>query len=98
MAAAAPSATPAQSNTDSPPATFGMAQSLSTEYSLRNCARGLRAPLWWFFDATRASAVFMSPLGTPYLFAYAGATIENIAAAVTVRAVPSPGTGNALRP
>jgi hypothetical protein len=40
----------------------------------------------------------MSSIGTPYLFAYAGATIENIAAAVTLRAVPSPGIGNALSP
>ena len=55
MAAAAPSATPAQSNTPSRPATRGDAQMVSMDISLRNWARGLRAPLWWFFDEMRAS-------------------------------------------
>ncbi len=45
MAAAAPSATPAQSKTPRRPATRGEAQIVSLETSLRNCARGLRAPL-----------------------------------------------------
>ena len=39
-----------------------------------------------------------SSSSTPYFFAYAGATMLNIAAAVSVRAVPSFGTGNALSP
>jgi hypothetical protein len=46
----------------------------------------------------RASTSLISVSSTPYRFAYAGATMLNIAAAVSVRAVPSPGTGNALSP
>ena len=65
MAAAAPSATPAQSNTERQPATSGMARICSTDISRRNCARGLRAPLWWFFDAMRASTALSSSIGTP---------------------------------
>ena len=93
IAAAAPSATPAQSNTERSPATRGMARSCSTLISLRNWASGFLAPLAWFFDAMRASTRLSSSRSTPYFWAYAGTTIENIAAAVRVRAVPSLGIG-----
>ena len=43
----------------------GMASSCSTLISLRNCARGLRAPLAWFFEAMRASACFTWSTSTP---------------------------------
>ena len=69
MAAAEPSATPAQSNTLSRPATGGMAQIWSTLISRRNWARGLRAPLKWFLEAMRARVRFRSSIGTPYLSA-----------------------------
>jgi hypothetical protein len=45
IAAAAPSATPAQSKTPRLPAILGAPQMVSVLTSLRNCARGLRAPL-----------------------------------------------------
>ena len=45
MAAAAPSDTPEQSKMPSEPATSGEAQMASFDTSLRNWARGLRAPL-----------------------------------------------------
>ena len=45
IAAAEPSATPAQSNTPRSPASFGELQIVSIDTSRRNCARGLRAPL-----------------------------------------------------
>src|SRR4051812_33994537 len=98
IAAALPSATPAQSNTDSEPATAGIEQSCSTDISLRNWARELRAPLEWFFEAMRARTVRISSSVTPYFLAYAGAIIEYIAAAVSVRAVPSFGGSQAVRP
>ena len=98
MAAAEPSATPAQSMTDSWPATAAILQIASTSISRRYMARGLRAPLWWFFDAIRATVRRSSSLSTPYFSAYAGNTRLNIAAAVRVRFVPSLGIGNALRP
>ena len=56
MAAAAPSATPAQSITESRPATVGISHTSSAETSRRNWARSLRAPLAWFFSAIRAAA------------------------------------------
>ena len=71
---------------------------VSVETSLRNWARGLRAPFWWFFQEMRASTSVSSSSLTPYFFPYAGATMENIAAAVSVRAVPSFGIGKALSP
>ena len=49
-------------------------------------------------DVIFASTVFISSSETPYFFAEAGATIENIAAAVSVRFVPSVGIGAPLRP
>ena len=69
MAAAAPSATPAQSNTLSIPATAGIAQIRSASTSLRNCARGLRAPLKWFLEAISASTWRSSSVSTPYRWA-----------------------------
>src|SRR5579872_436002 len=91
MAAAAPSATPAQSNTDSFPATAAILQMSSAEVSLRNWARGLRAPLRWFFSAIFATTIRNSSTSTPYFFEYAGRIMEYMAAAVSVRAVPSLG-------
>ena len=73
-------------------------QIVSIETSRRNCARGLRAPLAWFFHATWAIASRSFSMSTPNFSAYAGATIENIAAAVSVRPVPSFGGGTAARP
>ena len=98
MAAAAPSATPEQSNTPRVPATFGEAQIVSIETSRWNCARRLRAPLKWFFHATWAIASRSLSGSTPNFCAYAGATIENIAAAVSVRSVPSLGGFTAASP
>ena len=66
MAAAAPSATPAQSNTPRRPATRGEAQMVSVETSLRNWARGFLAPFWWFFHEIRASTSVSSSSPTPY--------------------------------
>ena len=34
--------------------------------SLRNCARGLSAPFWWFFHAMRVSTSLNSSASTPY--------------------------------
>jgi hypothetical protein len=98
MAAAAPSATPAQSKTDSRPATAAILQMSSADVSLRNCASGFRAPLRWFFSAIFATARRSSSSSTPYFLEYAGSTIEYIAAAVSVRAVPSLGGRLALVP
>ncbi len=98
IAAAEPSATPAQSKTRRSPAISGELQIVSIETSRRNWAREFRAPLRWFFQATWAIASRILSASTPYFAAYAGATIENIAAAVRVRPVPSFGGGTALRP
>ena len=69
MAAAEPSATPAQSNTLRRPATAAMLQMASTLISLRNCARGFLAPLAWFFEAMRATTRRSSSSSTPYFWA-----------------------------
>ena len=53
MAAAEPSDTPEQSKTPSTPAMGGELAMVSMDTSLRNWARGLRAPLQWFFQAMR---------------------------------------------
>ena len=66
MAAAAPSATPAQSNTPRVPASRGEARTVSFVISLRNCALGLRAPLKWFFTAIDARTSAMVSSSTPY--------------------------------
>ena len=66
MAAAAPSATPAQSNTPRGPATRGEAQMVSVVTALRNWALGLRAPFWWFFQEIRARTWVSSSSPTPY--------------------------------
>ena len=66
MAAAAPSATPAQSKTPSVPASRGEPSACSLVISRRNWARGLRAPLWWFFTAMEASTSAMVSSSTPY--------------------------------
>ena len=98
MAAAAPSATPAQSKTLSCPATAAISQIASALISRRNCARGFLAPLKWFFSAIFATTIRSSPSSTPYFLAYAGRTRLYIAAAVKVRLVPAVGIGKALRP
>ena len=46
----------------------------------------------------RASTVFSSSLSTPNFFAYAGTIIEYMAAAVSVRTVPSFGGWMPVRP
>ena len=68
MAAAAPSATPAQSKTPRLPARRGDASTASLVISRRNWARGLRAPLWWFFTAMEASTSPMVASSTPYFW------------------------------
>ena len=47
----------------------GEAAIVSFDTSLRNWARGLRAPLWWFFQAMRVITSFISSGVTPYLSA-----------------------------
>ena len=42
---------------------------VSIETSLRNWARGLTAPLRWFFQAIRLITCFISSGSTPYLWA-----------------------------
>src|SRR3954463_14952773 len=88
-AAAEPSDTPEQSKMPSGPAMSGLLQMVSFETSLRNCARGLRAPLKWFFHAMRVRTFFISASSTPYFLAYAGASNENDAGAVSAACVPS---------
>jgi hypothetical protein len=51
------------------PATGVMVTICSTLTGLRNCARGLSAPLAWFLDAIRASTSRSSVLSTPYFLA-----------------------------
>ncbi len=65
MAAADPSDTPEQSKMPSMPAIDGALAIVSGDTSLRNCARGLRAPLKWFFQAMWVSAFFSSASSTP---------------------------------
>ena len=69
IAAAEPSLTPLQSNTPSSPATRGARPIVSSDTSLRNCARGFTAPLRWFFHAMRLITSFISSVDTPYLWA-----------------------------
>src|SRR5262245_6402875 len=89
MAAADPSLTPEQSKTPSMPATAGDLQMVSIGTSLRNCAFGFFAPFLWFFQAMRASTCLSCASSTPYFFAYAGASNENVAGAVMLESVPS---------
>src|SRR5262245_47480187 len=98
MAAAEPSLTPEQSKIPRGPATSGEHEIVSFGTSLRNWARGLRAPLRWFFHAMRVRTSFISASSTPYFLAYAGARSENEAGAVTVAAVPSWAGGEPTRP
>ncbi len=91
IAAAEPSATPEQSKTRSVPAMSGALQIVSIVTGLRNCARSLTEPFWWFFHEMRASTSRISSSLTPYFAPYAGAHIANIAAADSARAVPSVG-------
>ena len=51
------------------PATSGEQAMVSFDTSLRNWARGLSAPLRWFFHAMRVSTSFISSSSTPYLLA-----------------------------
>ncbi len=67
MAAAEPSETPEQSKMPSWPAMRGALQIVSLPTSLRNWARGLRAPLKWFFQAILVRTSFISSSDTPYL-------------------------------
>ena len=69
MAAAEPSLTPEQSKMPSGPATSGEQAMVSFGTSLRNCARGLSAPLRWFFHAMRVRTSFISASSTPYFLA-----------------------------
>jgi hypothetical protein len=46
----------------------------------------------------RAMTLRISSSSTPYFLAYAGSSSENIAAAVSVRLVPSVGMGKEFRP
>src|SRR5215207_5603611 len=98
IAAAEPSLTPEQSKMPSGPATSGLQAIVSLGTSLRNCARGLRAPLRWFFQAIRVRTSFISSVSTPYLLAYAGARRLNDAGAVRVGSVPSLGMAPVTRP
>jgi len=66
--------------------------------SFLNCARGFNAPLRWFFHAMRVSTSFSSASSTPYFFAYAGASSEKLAGAVTVAFVPSSAGADTTRP
>ena len=50
----------------SSPATRGDLEIVSIGTSLRNWARGLRAPLWWFFQAMRVMTSFITSVSTPY--------------------------------
>src|SRR5260370_39453465 len=98
MAAAEPSDTPEQSKMPSEPAISGLLQMVSFDTSLRNWARGLRAPFLWFFHAMRVSTSFISASSTPYFLAYAGARSENIAGAVRPAAGSSLGRAGPGRP
>ncbi len=51
------------------PATIGAERMRSSGTSLRNWARGLRAPLTWFFQAMRVMTSFNSSSARPYLAA-----------------------------
>jgi hypothetical protein len=61
----------------------------SFDTSARNCARGFRAPLKWFFHAMRVRTSFISSFDTPNFSRYAGASSEKIAGAVIAADVPS---------
>ncbi len=69
IAAAEPSDTPEQSKMPSAPATSGEHAMTSFATSLRNCARGLRAPFLWFFQAMRVIASLKVASSTPYFLA-----------------------------
>jgi len=69
MAAAEPSLTPEQSKIPSAPATSGEHAIVSLGTSLRNCARGLRAPFLWFFHAMRVMTSLSCSSLTPYFLA-----------------------------
>ena len=90
MAAAEPSETPLQSKTPKSPATNGALAMVSIETSFWNCARGLRAPFWWFLKAIRLMTSFIWSRSTPYLWAYDGARKENAAGEERPGSVPSP--------
>src|SRR5262245_37483061 len=98
IAAAEPSLTPEQSKMPSIPATDGDLQMASIGTSLRNWAFGFFAPFLWFFHAMRARTCFSWSSSTPYFFAYAGASSENIAGAVMFETVPSFGGLEMTRP
>ena len=69
IAAADPSLTPEQSKMPSGPATNGLHEMVSLGTSLRNWARGFKAPLRWFFQAMRVITAFISSASTPYFLA-----------------------------
>src|SRR3954447_21011866 len=98
IAAADPSLTPEQSMTPSGPAMFGEHAIASFGTSRRNCARGLSAPLWWFFHAIRVSTSFICSASTPYRFEYAGTSRLNRAGADSVVLVPSDAADATVNP
>src|SRR4029079_6548726 len=98
MAAAEPSLTPEQSKMPSGPATRGEHAMVSFGTSLRNWARGLSAQMRWFFHAIRVRTSFISASSTPYFLAYAGASSENDAGAVSDASVPSSAGLDTTRP
>ena len=68
------------------------------EISFWNCARGLRAPFWWFLKAIRLMTSFISALSTPYLWPYEGARNEKAAGDESPGSVPSPTARMPVRP
>src|SRR5262249_60112140 len=80
------------------PATFGDRSIASLVTSLRNWARGFRAPLWWFFHARCVSVARRSSSVTPYLLQYDVASIENMAGTLRWGEVPSTGGDGRLMP
>src|SRR5438093_11240669 len=89
MAAAEPSLTPEQSKMPRLPAMIGEQAIVSFDTSRRNWARGLRAPLWWFFQAMRVRTSLISSSSTPYFLQYAGTRRLKSAGAVSSAPVPS---------
>ena len=71
---------------------------VSLATSLRNWARGLSAPLRWFFHAIRVSTSLNSSASTPYFLQYAGPSRLNSAGALRSAVVPSDGGELTTRP
>ena len=71
---------------------------VSKETSFWNCARGLRAPFWWFLKAMRLMTSLSCSRSTPYLWAYEGARKEKAAGDDRPGSVPSPTARMPVRP